>query len=198
MAAQRESSFLFSLKNWASQERLHAEAMERRTWERQRFAREMLEKKQAAEQELARLEREWQRDVAARDEALRLATLEKERVVAEAHARLEVLERQQAHERKLLAIREESRQRGTVQLAMAGFSLAAVVLLASGALYFGKLRPESERLSGAYDELVTAERTRARETARLLARADKRADDLDRELRRARKRIGELERAAKK
>jgi colicin import membrane protein len=206
MAEQRPSSFLFSLENWLELERERAQAEQlaqmeghrQRTRERERFAHEMLEKKRLAEMELLRLERQRQRDDAARRAAHELATLEKARIESEARARLEVLEKQQEHERKLASIREESRQKSAIQLAIAGFSLAIVVSLAFAALYFGKLRPESQRLSGAYDDLVSAERTRAEETGKLLARADKRADDLDRELQRARRRIRQLEAKTKK
>jgi hypothetical protein len=128
---------------------------------------------------------------------MQLATLEKARIETEARARLEVLEKQQEHERRLYAIRDRSRQKGAVQLAIVGVSFSVLVTLGFTGLYFGKLRPESQRLEGAYDVLVTAQRTRAEDTAKLLARADKRADELDRDLRRARRTIRELE-AAKK
>lgn len=206
MAEQRQSSFLFSLKNWLELEKQRAQAEQlqqleghrRRTRERERFASEMLEKKRLAEMELLRLERQRRDDDAARSAALQLATLEKARIESEARAELEVLEKQQAHERKLAAIREESRTKGAMQLAIAGCAFAVLVCLGFSGLYFGKLRPESQRLSSAYDDLVSAERLRAEETGKLLARADKRADDLDRELRNARRRIRQLEQKTKK
>jgi colicin import membrane protein len=200
MAEQRESSFLFSLKNMLELEKQRSQAEQlaqmeshrQRTRERELFAREMLEKKRVAEMELLRLAQQQRQETAARIETLRLATLEKARIESEARARLEVLEKQQDHERKLYAIREASRQKGAMQLAIVGLSLAVLCTLGFTVLYFGKLRPESQRLEGAYDDLVTAQRTRAEETAKLLARADKRADDLDRDLRRARRNLREL------
>lgn len=205
MAEQRESSFLFSLKNMLELEKQRTQAdqlaqMEghrQRTRERELFAREMLERKRVAEMELVRLVQQRRHEAAARIEAMQLATLEKARIESEARARLEVLEKQQEHERKLYAIREESRQKGAVQLAIVGVSIAVLVTLGFTGLYFGKLRPESQRLEGAYDVLVTAQRTRAEETAKLLARADKRGDELDKELRRARRTIRHLEAAQK-
>jgi hypothetical protein len=204
MGAQRGSSFLFSLRGLldGEKERVQAEEAQKlqqaervrqRTRERERFAREMLEKKRQAEAEIQRLEQQRQRDDAARVEAMRLATLERARLEAESRAQLEILETQQEHERKLCAIREASRQKGSTQLAIAGFALAGLVSIGFSGLYFGKLRPESQRLSSAYDDLVSAERTRAIETEKLLARADKRNDDLHKELRAARRRIEALE-----
>lgn len=204
MADQRESSFLFSLKGLLDVEKQRvreedartarqAELERARTRERERFAREMMEKKRLAELELARLEEQRQREEATRIEALRLATLERARVESEARAQLEILEKQQEHERKLCAIRESARKKGASHLALIGFALALLSSVGFGALYFGKLRPESQRLSDAYADLVTAERTRAEETEKLLDRADKRNDALTRELHVARNRIDALE-----
>jgi colicin import membrane protein len=201
MAEQRPSSFLFSLRGLLEREQeaeqarriRQAELDRARTRERERFAREMVEKKRLAELEVLRLELERKREEAARLEALRLATLERARVESEARAQLEILEKQQEHERKLCAIREAARAKGQRQLAIVGFVLAGVTTLGALGTYFGKLRPEAQRLSIAYDDLVAAERTRAEETAKLLERADKRNDALTRELHVARNRIDALE-----
>lgn len=204
MADQRESSFMFSLKGLLDVEKQRvqqeearnlrqAELDRARTRERERFALEMMEKKRLAELELTRLEQQRQREEATRIEALRLATLERARIESEGRAQLEVLEQQQDHERKLCAIRESARKKRASQLAIAGFALAALTSVGFSGLYFGKLRPEAEHLSRAYDDLVAAERNRAEETEKLLARADGRNDDLRRELHVARNRIDALE-----
>ena len=203
MADFRDDSLLFSLKGLMAveKERIeHADEARRREArialamraERERLLREAEEKKRQALAEMLRLEEQRRREDEARLEALKQATLERARVEAEAEARLEIVERQQEHERKLLQIRSGralSRSRGLTALIVAQ---SAIVLVGLG-LYLGKLRPDARRLQVAYDRVVTAERSRAEEAKRQLERSERRQAELARELGDARKRMGELE-----
>jgi hypothetical protein len=100
--------------------------------------------------------------------------VERARVEAEARARLELAERQQVHERQLLAIGVQTQGRRARRLAAVGFTLAGMSLAVALGTYAFKLRPEVDRLQAAYDRLLIAERLRGEETKQMLARADRR------------------------
>jgi len=204
MADFRDDSPLFSLKGLlgdrapedeAAREREARVALALRI-ERERLAREAEAKKQAAMAEAARLTELRRREEDARLEALARATVDRARVEAEARARLEMFEKQQAHERKLLEIQsalERQRARGVT---FAGFALALVVMTSALSVYFFRLKPDAARLQVAYGELVKAERARAEEAKRLLERSELTKAALTKELGAARARIRELERGS--
>jgi colicin import membrane protein len=180
MAEQRESSMLFSLRGLmdVEQQRIDLEAdARRRALEEIRMARE-----EDALRERARRER------SDHVERIRLGVIERARLQAEATARLELVEQRHAHERQLSALRDELRRRRERQLTLASLLFAVASSAAGVGLYFGKVRPEAERLQIAYDELVLAERARAVESKRLLGRTQQKLEA-------AEQRIHELERA---
>jgi colicin import membrane protein len=204
MAEVRDDPMLFSLRGLLhlERQRLERESNERRRQEefalalereRARICREAEDRRRQAMVEAARLEAQRRREEEARLVALRQASVERARVEAESQARLELVEKQQAHERVLAELREETRNRRARHLALAGFVLFGISLCASAALYFGKLRPEAARLGRAYDQLVAAEHNRAEETQRMLERAEKKKGELETELDQVEKRITTLE-----
>ncbi len=158
--------------------------------------------KKRAEQEAALLAsqealREAQR---RKEEEIRLAAasqaaLETARAEAAAQARVELLEKQHEHERRMLLLRAQG-QRGS-QLAVAGLLALLVCLAGSLGIYFGKVRPDNQRMQRAYDELVRVERARAEETKRLLDKSESRRATLGAELEEARRRIIALEKGTK-
>lgn len=158
--------------------------------------------KKRAEQEAALLaSQEALREAQLRkEEEIRLAAasqaaLETARAEAAAQARVELLEKQHEHERRMLLLRAQG-QRGT-QLAVAGLLALLVCLAGTMGVYFGKLRPENQRMQRAYDELVRVERARAEETKRLLDKSESRRATLAAELEAARRRIVALEKGTK-
>jgi colicin import membrane protein len=161
--------------------------------ERERVAREADERKRLLMVEIARLEELRRREDDMRLEALRESAVERARLEAETRARLEVIEREQEHERKMLAIREQSASRRARHLVLAGFALAALCAVTSLGFYFGKVRPEAQRLQAAYDELVTAERNRGEQAIKMLERTEKRRAETQAALDAARLRIEKLE-----
>jgi colicin import membrane protein len=116
------------------------------------------------------------------------------RAEAAARARVELLEQEREHERRMFELRASGR--GGAQLAVAGLVVALFCFLGSLGLYFGKLRPDHQRLQGAYDELVSAERGRAEETKRLLQKSERRRAELAAELDAARKELARRARPA--
>jgi len=202
MADFRDDSPLFSLKGLLGDRVPKDEEAKQREArialalriERERLAREAEAKRAAAMAEAARLTELRRREEEARLEALARVTVERARVEADALARLEVMEKQQAHERKLIEIQsalERQRARGVT---FAGFALALVVVTSALSIYFFRLKPDAARLQVAYGELVKAERLRAEETKRLLERSESTKAELSKELSSARARIRELER----
>jgi colicin import membrane protein len=205
MANARDDSMVFSLRGLLLRERqrLEREAADRRRQEevalalraeRERVRREAEDRKRHSLVEVARLEQQRRREEEARLEALKHAAVECARTEAESRSRVELLEKQQLHERVLAELSEQTRRERARHLAIAGFAMFAFSAIAAAALYFAKLRPEASRLQFAYDELVSAEHNRAEETKRLLERAEKRRNDLATELENAKQRIEALER----
>lgn len=189
MADQRESSMLFSLKGLfdLEQDRVAEEraARERQARvfaqeqaERERRAREALERRRVAEEHAARQGEILRREQEAALRARELATVERARAEAEARARLEQLELEQRHQRKLQELSEQGVARRGRQMALFGIGVALTTVLASAALYFGKLKPEAARLDDAYDRLVVVERERAEQAKTMLAKAEKKNREL--------------------
>jgi colicin import membrane protein len=208
VAHVRDDFMVFSLKGLLDLEKQRAdrESNERRRQEeiaealeqeRARIIREAEERRRHAMVEAARLEEQRRREQDARLEALKQAAVERARIEAEGRARLELIEKQQAHERKMALLLEETKSRRAKHLTTTGFVLFAISTVAALALYFGKLRPEAARLGAAYDQLVAAEHNRADEAQRMLERAEKRRGDLESDLAHANRRIIELENEAR-
>lgn len=206
MASRRDDSMLFLLNGLAGadKERVERELRVHRLAAEAALARVLAKKRaeQEAELERLRLASEAARDDAQRRKEAEIrraaeaqAALETARAEAAARERIELLEKQHEHERRMAALRGQG-QRGS-QLAVAGLAVAVLCFAGSLGVYFGKLRPETRRVERAYDELVSAERARADEAKRLLQRSEKRRAELASELEAARRRIRELEGAPK-
>lgn len=205
MADSRDDSILFSLDGLMDVqkkrvEREHAARLREAEvalalqQQRERLRCEAEVRKAHSLAEAARLEAQRRREEDARLEALKRAAVETARIEVEARARLEMMEQQQAHERRMQELRETTRRGRARVFAVLGFGLSTLLGVASLGAYYGKLKPDAERLRVAYTDLVSAERSRADETRRLLERSDQRKGELERELQLARDRIGELER----
>jgi len=194
MAARRDDSMLFSLDGLrgAERERLERELRSHRLAAATALARTEAKQRAAREAELERGRRAMLEAERRKEEEIRAAALaEAARSEAALRERLELLEQQHEHERRMLALRGHG-QRGT-QLAVAGLGAALLCLAGSLGVYFGKLRPETQRVQRAYDDLVHAERTRAEETKRMLAQSERRRAELASELAGVRRRVAELE-----
>lgn len=191
MAEQRRASILFSLEGLMEVERHRIEAeaaARRRGLEEARRARQELE--------LARIAARARREEEARFEALRRWLVERVRLEADAHARLELFAQQRQHELRLETIRTDAARARRRQLAFAGLALAGTALAMAIGFYFGKLRPEARRLQLAYDQLVWAERQRAETTEGLLDRAERRREAAEAELARVERELEAARRAA--
>ena len=147
MAAQKDSSVLFSLKELMSLEddrvRQEESEKERRAHE-ERLGREMREQ-QVRDQEVARMRaaeaerrayEERARAEAARLDAIRHAEVERARIEAENAARMDSVKRQHEHERELAALHENSgRKKLVVILACLGLTLVLGVGIGGYALH---------------------------------------------------------------
>jgi colicin import membrane protein len=197
MAEYRESSMLFSLKGLMDVEdrRVTAErAEQQRKLDAARAAR--LESERVAREAQARLaeaarERAFHEELSRREHLARLQTrreaeLERARHEAEARARLELSAQEQAHAERLRQMAEQTRARRGRTWSVGASSLAALTLVASLGLYFGKFRPEAERMQKAYAELASAQEQRADAAQRLLDRAARRESELEHALEGAR------------
>lgn len=186
MAARRDDSMLFSLHGLSASDR-------------QRIERELRQHRLAAAAAAARAESRRQADLerarlaveeAERQRAAELqarAAIDRARAEFESRAKVELLELQHAHERRMRVL-ESRGQRGS-QLAALGLVVGVVCVAGSLGIYLGKVRPETSRVQRAYDALVLAERTRAEETKRMLEQSEKRRAELTTELEAARRRI---------
>jgi colicin import membrane protein len=185
MAIQRESSILFSLKALADLERARTlgAALEaqheaaRREHDRAELAEELL-----------------RRETSQRLEAMKLALIERMRLEAEAEARLELVNQEREHERRLTTIRDAVWRKRQRQLGLAALAVFVVGCVLGAGVYFGKLRPEADRLQARYDALVAAERARGETTRQMLERAEARRRSIDDELARTKKKLDAAER----
>jgi colicin import membrane protein len=155
MVGTQETSVLFSLKQLQvlEEQRMREEeqaAAERAMVERiareeaARIAAEAVERQAREAAERKAREETRKREEAARLEALRLAEIERARVEVETQARLEMMRNAEAHEKALVALREDKKKK-RLQRALLSSVVSAVVLIGGGAgLYFGKIKPESE------------------------------------------------------
>jgi chromosome segregation protein len=195
MAELREDSLLFSLETLMVRERERL-SLERAEIERRQAlaaAARISGEKQRLEAELAR-ERELEQarqaekrrlvEHAARLDALRLGEVERARKEAEARAQSEVLAQRHAHEHRMTELQLRARKARDRTLALG--STALLVLLIPGALllYFARIRPQTAALRTESAKLISVERGRADQAARLLALSErersKLADELDR------------------
>jgi hypothetical protein len=192
MGERRKSSALFSLTGLLDLDPARFER-EAAAWQRAvdqaRSEREQRDQRALAEQ--CRLGRRQQDE---RLDAVCQALTEQARIASEGRARLELAEKQHAHERRMAEARAQLRRRHDRIWATVGLILAAAVTLAAAGVYLGKLRPEARRLQVAYDGLVAAERERAQAAERLLVRVERQNRALSDELTRTERK---LERAEK-
>jgi colicin import membrane protein len=193
MAELREDSLLFSLETLMVRERERM-ALERAEIERKQAlaaAARVNAEKQRLEAELRR-ERELERarlaeqqrmqEHAARLDALRLGEVERARKEAEARAQSEVVAQRHAHERRMTELRlsaSKVRDRG---LALGSTGLLVLLIPSALFLYFGRVRPQAAELQADSQKLVSAERGRAEEAARLLAQTERERRRLEGEL----------------
>jgi colicin import membrane protein len=141
MAQSNDSSVLFSLKELMGleQERLKqeetarreaAEAADRARQEEERRERERSEARLKAADEERRIREQRAREEATRLDAIRQGEIERARLDAENHARMESLRRQQEHEREIVLVRERS---GKKRLRVwVGVLLASLVVAFAG------------------------------------------------------------------
>jgi len=164
-----------------------AEAQRVRVDAELQIAREA-EARLVAERARAAAEARLEREEGARLEAMRVAAIERARFEAEQGARLAAMNVTQAHERSLLALREDATKKSLSRwLAVA--VVGGVVLIGGGlGLYLGKIEPESEARERAAvadndksrGELEAARKELAHREARVLAlevERDKVTDD---------------------
>ncbi len=156
MAEMRDSSVLFSLNQLMKLEqqrvleeteaaRMRAEEQAAARLAEERRIREEREARLRAEEQARQEQERRQREEAARLEALRLGEIERARVEAERRAQLEVMNQSQEHERKLVALREDTHKKRLKRALVIG-GLVATALFSTGlGVYFGHIKPEAER-----------------------------------------------------
>ena len=150
----RQSSVLFSLKELMHieerrvEEEPRARAARSEAFERAR--RDASARALAEEAERLRLEREEQKAeliLRAREEthrhAMRLAEIERARVEAVENARAETTKLELAHERQLVALRNDLDKRRLRCNIVATITVSVVLLGSTLAIYFAQVRPES-------------------------------------------------------
>ncbi|MEZ4296874.1 MAG: hypothetical protein R3B70_18050 [Polyangiaceae bacterium] len=154
MGEKRDSSVLFSLKELMSLEEqrvLEEEAARDRARAAEAEARAQASRR-AREEEEARLrlaeerrstEEARRREEEAKLEAMRTAVVERARIEAVTRARMELLSKEQEQERVLAAIAHN--KSGARRAALLGAGLAAAVVAAGLGVYYGKIKPESDR-----------------------------------------------------
>jgi colicin import membrane protein len=183
MAELREDSLLFSLEALMVRERERM-ALERAEIERQQAldaAARINAEKQRLEAELARehqleqarlLERRRMEEHAAQLDALRLGEVERARKEAEARARSEVVAQHHAHERRMTELRLQAGKARDRVLALGSTTLLALLIPSVLWVYFGRVRPQALELQAQSAHLVSVERGRADQAARLLAQSE--------------------------
>jgi hypothetical protein len=202
MAELREDSMLFSLKGLLERERERVsdeadrefrriEADQLARLERERRGWEERERRRQEEEAQARFEEQRRRAAEARLEALRRAEVGRARAEADAKARIEIEARHREHELLLEGIREKSGRRRAQQLAASFAAVALSFGAGVGALYFGKIEPERERVRANYERLVLAERTRSEQVQRLLEGSERQRSELFASLERTRRALAE-------
>lgn len=203
MASRRDDSMLSPMNGLfgAGENRSERELREHRLAAEAALCRAHAKKRAEHEAALLASEEALREAQRKKEEEIRLgavarAALETARAEAAARSKVELLEKQHEHARRMLLLQSRG-QRGS-QLAVAGLAVAFVCVGASLGVYLGKLRPEHQRVQKAYDELVSVERARAEETKRLLDKSEKRRAEVSLELESARRRITALESAEKK
>lgn len=188
MPGFKQSSILFTLQSLKDLE--HERAAERSgpdqllaQVERARIARERRRQQEA----------EREREEQARIEAMKQAEVARALADADARARLELLARQQQHRQRMAAIEAEARTRRQRAIGWLGSVLGLAVIAGTLGAYLLKVRPETERIQSAYDQLVSTERKRGDDMEQLLARERARRERLAHRLEQAEGEIAALE-----
>jgi hypothetical protein len=170
MASVQESSVLVSLNHLMNleQQRIREEDAARQTaldlaqrarLDEERRARAAEEERLRGEEARRRGEEAARREESARHEAIRLAGVEKARIEGEQRARIAILEQEQRHERDLAALGQDAQKRRLQRALYVGGALAVLLIGGGGALYFGKILPESAQAQR--DQLAQIARTEA-------------------------------------
>jgi colicin import membrane protein len=196
MAEVRESSVLFSLhqiqrieqqrireEEEAERRRLEAQANARRAAEAR--AREEREARRCAEEAQREAEEARRRESQARLEAIRVAELEKVRMDAERRDRLAMIEQANAHEQKLLALREDKQKKRMRRALTWGSAITMTLLATSVGAYFGVVLPEAERLRVEKQAERAASEAKLDELKADFDRASLRVSKAEEDLRRA-------------
>ena len=211
MAELRGGSLLFSLARLRDleQERVEAEAAR----ERQRLESEVRAQaerehyqREADRMRTLEIERRQAREVAAQREmearaaAVKQAQLERARVEAEARSQIELLQCQQEHQRRLAQLSQVGRDRRDRVVLLVSATIAVVTVALAVGLYFGRVRPEQERMQAAYRELIRVAKERADYAERVAADTGAKnaalegeIERLEQDLEAARKSCGPLE-----
>jgi hypothetical protein len=146
-------------------------------------------KKQAAleaRHELAKRERERAEQV--RLELLKTAEMERMRAEVQKDLELEQARRSHEHQRQLAALRQDVRLRRYTIVLSTSLLLSAALLLGGLSAYFGKLRPDRERLVAGYQALIDAQRNQSGEARRRLQELERERLRLQAELEAAKER----------
>lgn len=194
-----DTSLIFSLNQPFERERERVEREQREAEERQvaaavghaereRLQEEVRIRQAALEERRKREERERARAEQARLERLKTAEIERVRAEVQKHLELEQARCLHEHERRMAALRHDARlRRSTIALSATTF-LSAALLIGAFAAYFGKLRPDRERLIAGYKALIDAERSQLHEARRHLLELEGERNRLRAEMQAARER----------
>jgi colicin import membrane protein len=152
---KQESSVLFSLKELMNleEDRIRQEDQDRqRQVDDDRRRQEDEERRLRAEEERRRQEEARKREEDTRLEAIRAAEIEKKRIEAERAAQLEAMSKQQEHARQLAMI-EQDKGKKKLRNTLMAVGLGSVVVIGGGlGLYFGKVKPEADRLAAVKEQ----------------------------------------------
>jgi hypothetical protein len=188
----RESSLLFSLKQLFETEeervrrerRLKEQHLAEEAAERLENARRQQEaeaRRRVEEARLTALEAQRQREEEVRLEAVRSAELERVRSEIARKIEVEAATRQEEHTRRMALVREAGFDKERRLLA-AGVLVSAALVIGSFSVYFGKLKPDHQRLLVQYEAVVGAERAQLSEARRQLVELRRQRATLEQEL----------------
>jgi hypothetical protein len=179
MAEIRDSSGLFSLERLfdLERERVAAEERQRREEEiRSRVERDRLERETERLRAIELERRRGREEMMAREAEARLAAIRQVEatrglVEVQARSRIEILEQEQNHERRMAQLRDEARRRRDRMLVGASLGACALTLAVALGLYFGRLRPEQVRAEASHRALVRMAEEQADYAERIAADA---------------------------
>ena len=176
MASIRESSLLFSLKQFTTLEEIAQRRADVTLYARDDALRAEQESSMRARLEAERKAREDAevRAMDARIEAIRVAAVERARSEAEASARAEAIRVVQEHQQALAAIKEDGHKYLFSSAVRATAIGAAFVLVATVGAYYGKVKPDADARRRAQQAEISAASEEAKRLRGELAERDER------------------------